>query len=135
MKNYQIQTGEEPRLRIELWARLCGNDLQVTICGGTGYHIGASALASPVSEYHGRPAKSATVSSICLPGHKDDEIARSAAKYLSAMLERTVQVTAGIHIDQPLPAELHQLVQNSELAYKKLAIAIQKGENHDEKSI
>lgn len=134
MKKYHIVIDENTRYIIELEAHFCGRDLQVMICGGTEYHIGAVALAVPVFEYHGKPADSATVNSLCLFGHKDDEIARYASKYLSIALKTTVSVTAGVHIDAPNKQEIEHLMDNCKKACEKLSQTIladiQEGENN-----
>ena len=124
IKKYHIVIDENTRYIIELEAHFCGDDLQVVICGGTEYHIGAVALAVPVYEYHGKPADSATVNSLCLFGHKDDEIARYASKYLSITLKSTVSVTAGVHIDAPTKHEIEHLMENCKIACEKLSQTI-----------
>ena len=79
LEEYHITKASGSKYQIELLAVFCGPDLSVTICGGTGYHVGAIALgcARPIKE--GRE-RSATVSVICAYEHKDDEAARQSAK-------------------------------------------------------
>ncbi len=85
----------------------------MTICGGSSYHIGAVAFACPrQSLNHENSELPATVSVICAIGHKDDEVARWASKYLASKLNCRVCVSAGIHIDDAKPEELTILLKN-----------------------
>ena len=97
--------GEGTRCEVRLWAMSCGGDWSVTLCGGGKHHVGAAALAVCDPPRPGRPP-SATVSSLCAPAHRDDVVARAAAKELSAALGCNVAVTAGIHVDGASPEEL-----------------------------
>lgn len=94
---YQI-TGE---------AVFCGEDVNFSFTGGTHPHIGAVSLA--VYE----PARdSATVSTIAVYTHRDDQLAARCAKAASASLKCTVTVTVGIHIDHAAAQELELLSGN-----------------------
>lgn len=95
-------------LRVEVQAQWVGADLVVTIGGGTKAHVGAVAIAQPRPSLKGDGRVSATASVITLLGHKEDELARWAALHLAAKLNRTVVVTAGIHIDD---ASIDQIIQ------------------------
>jgi len=66
--------------------------------GGNKPHVGAVALAIPRISLTGR-GRSASVSILTVPGHKDDELARPAALKLAASLNCPVTVIAGVHID------------------------------------
>ena len=70
---------------------------------------------------------SATVSTFCYPGHKDDKIGNLFAETLSARLVKKVTVLCGIHYDNITPqgiaavAELardllQQMLQDPELS-------------------
>ena len=52
LEEYHITKASGSKYQIELLAVFCGPDLSVTICGGTGYHVGAIALgcARPIKE-------------------------------------------------------------------------------------
>ncbi|MEG1824674.1 MAG: hypothetical protein RR501_07840 [Cloacibacillus sp.] len=88
-------------------ALLCGNDLNLCICGGSAPHIGAVAFAAAAPGRGG--AASACVSSICAAGHRDDELARSAARMTAAALNCRVTVSAGVHIDDASPKEIEEI--------------------------
>lgn len=102
----KLSSGTEP-LRVEVQAQFVGADLVVTIGGGTRAHVGAVAVAQPRPSLKGDGRVSATASVIALLGHKEDELARWAALHLAARLNRTVVVTAGVHVDD---AALDQIV-------------------------
>lgn len=85
----------------------CGNDLALTVCGGSAHHVGAVALAQPEDD----PVRQATVSVIAAYGHRDDEVARRIAKRLAGALHCSVSVSAGIHIDDATLPEIQQIVQ------------------------
>lgn len=94
---FQLKTELSPYL-LEAGVRLIGDDLLVAIWGGEKPHIGAVAVAQPRPSL--RPPHdlvSATASVICLPGHKEDVLAKSVAETLSALINRPVVVSAGMH--------------------------------------
>lgn len=93
----------------------CGADLAVAVTGGTGPHIGASALG----EYEPERG-SATVSCITVRTHRDDRVACRFAKRLAAALGCTVSVSAGLHVDGAGETEIAALVENSERCLDKL---------------
>jgi hypothetical protein len=124
LKEYHIIIAPKSRYQIELKAIACESDYSVTICGGTHYHVGATALGCAKMEGDGLPGTKATVSVICGFGHRDDEVARWAARYLATELKCNVGVSAGVHIDNASPEELNILMENSIEACKKLSSRI-----------
>lgn len=111
---FQIESGEG-KYQIQLTALLCGRDLSVTITGGETPHIGAVCLAQFEEE-----RASATVSTICIYGHRDDQVAMMSAKKISSKLRCTVTVSVGIHIDHAVPEEIKILNQNCMDCIEKL---------------
>lgn len=95
------------RCAIVAQAGRCGNDLAVTVCGGSLHHVGAVALAQPEDD----PVRQATVSVIAAYGHRDDEVAKRIAKRLAGALHCTVSVSAGIHIDDATASEIAEIVR------------------------
>ena len=85
--------------RIEAEALLIGEDLVVSIWGGTRPHVGAVALAIPRPSLHDKKVTSATSSVFTRLGHKEDEIVKRFSEQVSAGVNRVVVVTAGIHWD------------------------------------
>ena len=88
-----------------------GDDVLVRIWGGEKPHIGAVAAALPRPSLADASRTSATTSVLAFPGHKEDLVARDAAKRLASALGNTVVVTAGIHWDD-LSAEGIEAVQS-----------------------
>lgn len=60
----------------------------------------------------GHKMRGATVSVLCVFGHRDDEAARWAAKYLATELKCNVSVAVGIHIDHADGSEIQCLLEN-----------------------
>jgi len=112
MKAYHIMIAPKSRYQIELKAYACGLDYSITICGGTHYHVGATALGCVKMELDDLNGSKATVSVICGFGHRDDEISRWAARYVATELNCSVSVSAGVHIDDASPEELGILMEN-----------------------
>lgn len=84
--------------RLSANVQLIGEDLLVAVWGGEQPHIGAVAVAQPrPSLSPSNDQASATASVICLLGHKEDAIAKSAAETLAAAMNRPVVVSAGMH--------------------------------------
>ncbi len=102
--------------------RRIGEDLLVAIWGGEKPHIGAIAMAQPRPSLKDPAVTSATASVFCYVGHKEDQLAKTAAEVLAAAFEARVVVTAGIHWDNLEADEIQQVIANSE----KLVAAILK---------
>ena len=90
---------ERNNLRVTLIAVPMGEDWSVSICGGDRPHIGAVALGVPAPSSHTPGKVNASVSVLTLTGHREDELARSAANTLARALGRVVVVSCGIHKD------------------------------------
>lgn len=120
MKTYQLTVGKGTRYEMVLTAVQCGQDYSVTICGGSRHHVGAAALGCARPLYPGKPKRSASVSVLCAFEHKDDEIARRAAKVLATELDCRVSVAAGVHIDEAAVEELQVLLENCDEICRRL---------------
>ena len=70
------------------------------------------ALGCDESGTVGHKMRGATVSVLCVFGHRDDEAARWAAKYLATELKCNVSVAVGIHIDHADGSEIQCLLEN-----------------------
>jgi hypothetical protein len=90
----------------------CGDDISLAVSGGDRPHIGAVALAAPRPSLSDETKLSATVSSICVTGHKDDELARNAANKLAAKYNCVVVVSVGLHIDNASSDDIGHLYEN-----------------------
>lgn len=111
--------------KVEATAIISGDDIVLVIGGGTKHHIGAVSLALPRPSLADPVKVSASASVLCVTGHKEDELARSAALEMAAVLNRTVTVVAGIHIDKASKADIHELNANCDVVIKKLIHRIQ----------
>ena len=99
------------KYQINAVAVTCGDDLVVTVGGGTHPHIGAIAMAMNYPSLKNPDRLTTTGSLLGLPGHKEDLIAREAAFKLSRSLGTTVTVCAGIHIDDASQDDIEHLVE------------------------
>lgn len=79
-----------------------GDDLCVVVSGGAA-HVGSVSMATPRPSLADPAANSATVSTFCYPGHKDDKVGNFLAEALSARLNKKVTVVCGIHYDAITP--------------------------------
>lgn len=113
---YHSICGEKP-YTVEAIGITCGDDVIVVVCGGTRYHVGATALAVSGCRINGL---SSVASVLCVQGHKEDELARSSAEKLSSVLGCSVTVTIGIHIDNATSDEIHILCCNCDKAINQL---------------
>lgn len=97
-----------------------GEDLIVIVNGGEKDHIGAVSVAIPRKSLEDDKKLSADVSTITIPYHKEDLIAREWAKELSKKTGKVVTVTVGIHIDNAEKFEVDELVNNSKKLLSKV---------------
>ena len=91
------------QFRVNAEVLLIGNDVVVSIWGGTRPHVGAVALAIPRPSLKNQRATSATSSVFTRLGHKEDDIVKRFSEQVSAGVNRVVVVTAGIHWDGIAP--------------------------------
>jgi hypothetical protein len=84
------------RLTIHLRAERVGADWSIAIFGGDRPHIGAVALADP----------SGQCQVICMPNHREGDIAKHFAANLAGSLGATVCVSCGIHLDNIVQCEI-----------------------------
>ncbi len=111
---FNINTNEG---KYDLFAsvRLIGDDILVAIWGGEKPHIGAVAAAQPRPRLKDPNVISSTASVICYSGHREDELAKTAAETLAAALNTNVVVTAGIHWDDLSQEDIRRIDKNSEI--------------------
>ncbi|MBU9728905.1 prenylated flavin chaperone LpdD [Diplocloster modestus] len=95
---------EKEQLKIEI--QQMGEDLCIHFYGGDRGHIGSVAMAEPRPSLTGSGKISATVSVYTYAGHKDDILASTIAREVSAKLNRKCVVAVGIHYDHFTPDHL-----------------------------
>ncbi len=111
MNTKQLEIGRNP-YKISATVTLCGTDVAVIIGGGEKPHIGAVGLASPRPSLKDASIVSASVSVICVLGHKDDMLAREAASFLSTKFNANVVVSVGLHLDNATKEDIEKLKDN-----------------------
>jgi len=119
MKEISLITGEGKH-QVCLRALFCGKDVSICIFGGDVPHIGAVAVAVQRKSLTGDGSDSASVSVICITGHKEDELARKIALRLSSKLLCNVTVSAGVHIDDASMDDITILSTNIEELMKNM---------------
>lgn len=112
------------RFKIHGLVQEVGQDILVSIWGGTRPHIGAVGMAIPRPSLKNPKKWSATSSNFTFIGHKEDILVKTISERLAARLRRNVVVTAGIHWDGITSDEI-KAVENltqklSDLILKKI---------------
>lgn len=102
------------RCRITAEARAIGEDLVVSIWGGSKPHIGSVVIAVPRTSLRRSLMTSSTCSCFNFPGHKDELVARMIAEKIAASKNKNTVVTAGVHIDNIKRAEIRKIIKNTD---------------------
>ncbi len=123
MKRFLVEISKG-RFRIQGFVQEVGQDLLISIWGGTRSHIGAVGIAIPRPSLKDPKKWSATSSVFTFIGHKEDILVKTISETLAARLRRNVVVTAGIHWDGITSNEI-KAIQNltqklSDLILKKI---------------
>jgi hypothetical protein len=105
---WQGQEGEG-RCLLTLILTDTGNGIHGLLTGGEKPHIGGVVLALPRPSLSGG-GWSSDVYITPVPGHKDVDVARTAAETLARELRLPVAITAGIHSDHLCPEELSKII-------------------------
>jgi hypothetical protein len=124
MKRFLVEISKG-RFKIHGLVQEVGQDLLISIWGGTRSHIGAVGIAIPRPSLKNPKKWSATSSIFTFIGHKEDTLVKTISERLAARLRRNVVVTAGIHWNGITSNEI-KAVQNltqklSDLILKKIA--------------
>lgn len=118
-KNFSITVKEGPFL-LQAMVILVGDDLLVSIWGGTRPHIGAVALALPRPSLKDKKKTSATSSVLTVLGHKEDQTVKAVSEALSAVFKKNTVVTAGIHWDNLKAEEIKLIMGLTEKLTQKI---------------
>ena len=97
------------RLTIHAFIQKMGQDILVSIWGGTHPHIGAVAMAVPRPSLKDPKKVSATSSNFTFVGHKEDLLAKKISEKIASQLKTNVIVTAGIHWDKLPPNKIETI--------------------------
>lgn len=98
MKRVRLTHRKGP-YQIHAEALVIGEDLVISIWGGSRPHVGAVALAIPRPSLKDPAVIGSTSSVLTRLGHKEDDIVKRVSERVSAALNRVVVVSAGIHWD------------------------------------
>jgi len=96
MRKFKVDISEG-RFKMHGHVQEIGEDLLVSIWGGTKPHIGAVGIATPRASLKDPRKWSATSSNFTFIGHKEDLLVKKISEGLAAQLKRNVVVVAGIH--------------------------------------
>ncbi len=110
MKRFLVEISKG-RFRIQGFVQEVGQDLLISIWGGTRSHIGAVGIAIPRPSLRNPKKWSATSSNFTFIGHKEDALVKKISEKLAAQLRRNVVVTAGVHWDRITSNEI-KTIQN-----------------------
>ena len=98
MKKFLVEISKG-RFKIHGLVQEVGQDILVSIWGGTRPHIGAIGIAIPRPSLKNKKKWSATSSNFTFIGHKEDTLVKQISEKLASRLRRNVVVTMGIHWD------------------------------------
>jgi hypothetical protein len=99
------------KFKLHAHTQRMGEDLLVSIWGGTRPHIGAVGMAIPRPSLRDPKKWSATSSNFTFIGHKEDALVKGVSEKLATELKRNVVVVAGIHWDD-LTAQEIEIIEN-----------------------
>lgn len=117
---------KEGRFLLQARVILVGDDLLVSIWGGTHPHIGAVALALPRPSLKDKKKTSATSSVLTVLGHKEDQTVKAVSETLSAIFKKNTVVTAGIHWDDLKSDEIKEIVRLTDKLSQKIIDKVHK---------
>ncbi len=113
MKRFTVIV-QRGRFSIQASVQKLGQDLLVSVWGGTRPHIGAVAMATPRPSLQDPRKWSATSSNFTFIGHKEDTVVKMISEQLAARLRTNVVVTAGIHWDGLTTRQIETIERLSE---------------------
>ena len=123
MKRFTFEVSKG-RFKIQALVQEVGQDILVSMWGGTLPHIGAVGMATPRPSLKDPKKMSATSSTFTYVGHKEDALVKRVSERLAARLKTNVVVTAGIHWDDLTSREIqiiaHLTQRLSDQILKKL---------------
>jgi hypothetical protein len=98
MKKFLLEVSQG-RFKIHGLVQQLGQDLLVSIWGGTRPHLGAVGMATPRPSLEDPRKWSATSSNFTFIGHKEDALVKPVSEKLAAQWRGNVVVVAGMHWD------------------------------------
>jgi len=125
MKRFSVSV-KEGRFLLQALIVPIGDDLLVSLWGGTRPHIGAVAMAQPRPSLRDKKKTSATSSVLTLLGHKEDQTVKSVSETLAAVFNKNTVVTAGIHWDNLKAEEINRIRGLTEKLTQKIIDRVHK---------
>lgn len=102
----EIITAGEGKFALEAVVVLTPRGITVTACSPDFAHLGATAQAIPRPE----PGRTATVSILAVPCHRDEIPAHDIAAALATRFKMPVAASTGFHVDNAAPEDLERLL-------------------------
>lgn len=119
MKRFEVKVSRR-RFHIYGYVQELGEDLLVSIWGGTRPHIGAVGAATPRPSLKDPKKWSATSSNLTFLGHKEDLLAKKISEQLATLLRKNVVVVMGIHWDHMTSKEIKMVESLSKKIPKEI---------------
>ena len=114
------------RHRVHAAVQILGNDILLSIWGGTMPHIGSVSITQPRTGMTNPEQRSSTSSVYNFPGHKDEAVARCCAEKIAAACDKKTVVVAGIHIDNASTADIVAIMENVDILCAQIIIKLGK---------
>ena len=102
--------------------KLLGNDVMLSIWGGSMPHIGSVCITHPRPGLQNQNITRCTSSVYNFTGHKDEAVARSCAEKIAAACNKKTVSVAGIHIDNAAPSDVAAILKNVDRLCTKIII-------------
>ena len=100
------------RHRVNAAVQILGNDILLSIWGGTIPHIGSVSITQPRPGIAVAEKRSTTSSVYNFIGHKDEAVARFCAEKIAAACDKQTVAVAGIHVENASPADITTILNN-----------------------
>ena len=107
--------------------QLLGADVLIAVWGGTRPHIGSLAVSTSHPDRDPKKDRSSNILQFSFPGHRDEIIAQKVSERVAAALQRTVVVSAGIHVPDITPAGIETVLENTDLLIEEIISLLQRG--------
>lgn len=120
---FTVEAGKG-KYRLTALVAPAGEDLVVSITGGDKPHVGAVAAAHCAPGVNRKDRLDVSASVITLPGHKEDEIARTVAMKLAKEFSVNVAVAAGMHWDGITKQGIATVIENSRLLCEAIILRL-----------
>ncbi len=105
MQTFRVQISAEG-FKVHGLVQKLGEDLLISLWGGTKPHIGAVGMAEPRPSLKDPQKWSATSSNFTFPHHKEDLLVKRLSEKIASQCRAKVVVTAGFHWDNLKPREI-----------------------------